>query len=107
MNYSHHTVVVNRFRPISTQSKLWQHHYLLPSVFLVLLYSTISPEAIAQCQQGCDLGKLNTFLGDKALVSNTTGVTDVAVGESALANNTVGNDNTAVGADALVVNSSG
>jgi hypothetical protein len=83
------------------------HNYLLTGTILILLCFGIASRAIAQCQQGCDLTDQNTFLGDAALISNTTGLVNVAVGEAALRNNTIGNDNTAVGADALVANISG
>jgi hypothetical protein len=49
----------------------------------------------------------NTFLGDNALVSNTTGSFNTATGTDALQHNTSGGSNTATGADALVSNTTG
>src|SRR5262249_10579700 len=59
------------------------------------------------CQQGCDPGNANTFLGDDALVNNTTGLTNVAVDALALLGNTTGFFNTAIGDIALSSNTSG
>ncbi len=74
---------------------------------LVLACFALSPQARATCQEGCDTSNFNTFLGDDALISNTTGVDNTATGESALANNTTGTGNTAIGAFALVHNTTG
>jgi Chaperone of endosialidase len=63
--------------------------------------------ARAACQQGCDVDNENTFLGDDALVSNTTGILDTAVGDGALSNNTTGFSNTALGSFALALNNDG
>ena len=68
---------------------------------------TLSPKALAVCQEGCDLDKINTFLGDDALINNTTGDANVAVGTSALFTNTTGYLNTALGAGALDQNTTG
>jgi Chaperone of endosialidase len=68
---------------------------------------TLSPQALAVCQEGCDLGKINTFLGDDALINNTTGDANVAIGTSALFTNTTGFLNTAIGAGALAQNTTG
>jgi Chaperone of endosialidase len=64
----------------------------------------LSPRARAVCQQGCDTSNNNTFLGDDALISNTTGVYNTAVGSAALLLNTTGYQNTATGASALTSN---
>jgi hypothetical protein len=77
-------------------------------------------DAGAVCQQGCGNND-NTFLGDGALSSTTTGAQNTATGSGALGlntrgsrntasgsgalqNNTIGSDNTAIGFDALSLN---
>src|SRR4051794_29637859 len=84
-------------------------HCLLALLFISLAfaYLAISPQARAVCQQGCDIIKFNTFLGDDALVNNTTGFGNTASGSSALANNTTGVVNTATGYGALYGNTTG
>jgi hypothetical protein len=67
----------------------------------------LAPQARAVCQQGCDLSNGNTFLGDDALVNNTTGSLNTAIGSVALFFNTTGKNNTAIGFDALVTNTTG
>ena len=74
---------------------------------LVLACFALSPQAGAVCQHGCDLIVGNTFLGDEALISNTTGNENTATGASALTSNTTGSDNTATGAFTLLSNSTG
>jgi len=64
----------------------------------------LSPAARAVCQEGCNLSNGNTFLGDNALINNTTGGTNTAVGTNALRSNTTAGQNTAVGASALASN---
>jgi hypothetical protein len=44
----------------------------------------LSPQARAVCQQGCNVLLGNTFLGDDALFSNTTGFSNTATGGQAL-----------------------
>jgi hypothetical protein len=95
--------------------------FLVP---FVLACFALSPQARAVCQEGCDLPNANTFLGDdalisnttgfgntangfKALQSNTTGVSNTANGADSLLNNTIGNNNTANGAQALISNTTG
>jgi trimeric autotransporter adhesin len=56
------------------------------------------------CRQGCDLTNLNTYLGEDALLSNTSGSHNTAVGYKALTDNTTGISNTAVGYWALLNN---
>jgi hypothetical protein len=68
---------------------------------------TLSPQARAVCQEGCDLDKVNTFLGDDTLINNTTGDANVAIGSRALYSNTTGAFNTGVGDVALYGNTSG
>src|SRR4029077_18254124 len=65
-----------------------------------------APQARAVCQQGCELGLQNTFLGDDALL-NTIHGNNTAIGFKALFNNTTGNGNTADGSSALVSNTTG
>src|SRR5439155_1247098 len=74
---------------------------------LVLACFALSPQAGAVCQHGCDLIVGNTFLGDEALISNTTGNENTATGAFALPSNTSGFWNTASGSFALVSNSTG
>ena len=78
---------------------------LLIPLALGVLYFALSPQARAVCQEGCD-GE-NTFLGEEALVSNTTGFRNTATGNLALFSNTSGNRNTAIGWGALQNNTTG
>jgi hypothetical protein len=66
----------------------------------------LAPQARATCQQGCDLTKGSTFLGDDALIANTW-FDNTAVGDHALAANTSGGYNTAIGHTALFSNTTG
>jgi hypothetical protein len=50
----------------------------------------LPPPARAVCQQGCDGS--NTFLGDDALLNNTTGFGNTAIGWLALHSNTASYD---------------
>jgi trimeric autotransporter adhesin len=65
------------------------------------------PQAGAICEQGCDLINGNTFLGQGALSSTTTGSFNTATGYAALFRNTEGNNNTASGYNALTNNTAG
>jgi Chaperone of endosialidase len=77
-------------------------------VLIVLACFALSPEARATCQEGCGGSLLsNTFLGDDALINNTTGLNNTATGFWALLSNTSGFDNTAIGARALQLNTTG
>jgi hypothetical protein len=76
-------------------------------IALALGWLALSPQARAICQDGCDLSNSNTFLGDDALILNTTGSANTAIGASALYSNTTGNFNTATGALALYSNTDG
>src|SRR5439155_9329 len=67
----------------------------------------LSPQARATCQHGCDTSNANTFLGDDALINNTTGVNNTANGFETLLNNTTGFNNTANGFQALLSNTTG
>jgi hypothetical protein len=71
---------------------------------LALVCLALPPQARAVCQQGCDLANFNTFLGDDALNSDTTGTDNTAIGRDALFSNTTGGSNTAIGSDALFNN---
>ena len=66
----------------------------------------LSPQARATCQEGCG-DHFRTFLGDDALVNNTSGVFNTAIGSGALTLNTTGFDNTATGSAALAFNTTG
>jgi hypothetical protein len=68
---------------------------------LALAWLALSPVARAVCQEGCDLSNGNTFLGDDALHSNTTGFQNTATASHALFNNVAGYSNTATGFEAL------
>jgi hypothetical protein len=68
---------------------------------LVLACFALLPQARADCQQGCDTSNSNTFLGEDALLNNTTGSFNTAIGFNALFSNTVANYNTAIGFKAL------
>jgi hypothetical protein len=75
------------------------------TLILALICFALSPQARAVCQQGCSGD--NTFLGEDALSSNTTGFQNTATGFDALFSNTAGIHNTATGAFALEGNTSG
>ena len=79
--------------------------------FALFAFACFAPLAQAQafCQEGCDFTNANTFLGDDALVNNTTGigVGNTATGYFALFSNTTGFGNTANGAQALEANVTG
>jgi hypothetical protein len=74
---------------------------------LLLACFALAPHARAVCQQGCDLINVNTFFGNDALISNTTGFNDTAIGSGALQLNTTGYENTALGSGALQFNTTG
>ena len=67
----------------------------------------LAPTAGALCQHGCDISLGNTFLGDNALLNDTTGYGDTAIGSTALLNNTSGQNSTAIGVQALYSNTIG
>src|SRR5437667_238925 len=81
--------------------------FLLVPLALALAWLVFSPTAQADCKEGCDLSNGNTFLGNNALVSNTTGIYNTAIGELPLLKNTTGLNNTATGDDALGSNTTG
>src|SRR5437879_12981553 len=76
-----------------------------PVALLIISFAlasfALSPQARAVCQQGCDTSNSNTFLGEDALLNNTTGSFNTAIGFNALFSNTVANYNTAIGFKAL------
>jgi hypothetical protein len=80
--------------------------YLALALFAFACFA-LSPQARAICQNGCDTGNSNTFLGDDALINNTTGVANTAIGSNALISNTTGYFNTANGTFALYSNTGG
>ncbi len=87
-----------------TQSK---NTTILPVLIsLTLVCFALLPQARAVCQQGCDASN-NTFLGEEALVNNTTGFQNTATGWFALSSNTTGTNNTATGSTALLNNTTG
>jgi hypothetical protein len=74
---------------------------------LALVCFALLPQARAVCQEGCNIPNENTFLGDDALVNNTTGLANTATGHDALSSNTEGGSNTANGRSALFSNTTG
>ena len=74
-------------------------------MLIALALFVLSPQARAECRDGCD--SLNTFQGEDALPSVTTGFYDTAMGYQALLSNTAGSLNTAVGGTALSSNTTG
>src|SRR5215469_1142888 len=90
-----------------TRRSLRREAYLVAGLLLAVACLAVSSRAIAQCQQGCDATHFNAYLGDSALVNNTSGADDVAIGESALRYNSTGDQNTGVGAYALTANTIG
>jgi hypothetical protein len=107
-------------RPNHMHRSLGRSALLLIS--LALACFGLSPQARADCQEGCDLINANTFLGEDALLDHS-GISNTAVGWHALMNtaNTISNtgigsaalenngsyDNTAIGAAALRANTGG
>ena len=75
-------------------------------VLFALACLAVSPQARAVCRDGCE-NNLNTFQGEHALISNTTGFDNSAFGYSALYYNTTGYANAAFGTFALESNASG
>src|SRR4030095_6765110 len=69
-------------------------------ILLGLACFALLPQARAVCQEGCDALN-NTFLGEEALVNNTTGSGNTATAALALTTNITGRFNTATGAGAL------
>jgi hypothetical protein len=69
---------------------------------LALACFALSPDAKAVCENGCGTIR-NTFLGDDALLSNTTGNDNTAIGLEALVSNQTGSANTANGHNALAL----
>ena len=79
---------------------------LVVALFAVACFA-LAPQARAVCRQGCDFIHANAFLGDDALLNNTTGNADTAIGFEALSSNTTGFFNTANGSQALQSNTTG
>jgi hypothetical protein len=75
--------------------------------FLALAWFALVPHARAVCQEGCDLSNGNTFLGEDALIQDTTGLDNTAIGSLALSSNTTGSYNTATGFQTLHSNTTG
>ena len=82
---------------------------IIYSAFAMFAFACFAlvPQARATCQEGCNLPLANTFLGDDALINNTTGDFNTAIGSHALLGNTIGIDNTATGVNALGSNTTG
>jgi hypothetical protein len=86
--------------PMNRAPSLWRSFLILP----VLACFALSPQAQAVCQEGCDSSLFNAFLGDDALINNTTGAGNTALGWRSLFSNTDASFSTGVGAGALVLN---
>src|SRR5262249_55974063 len=69
-----------------------------------LVCFALSPTVQAVCQRGCDPSHFNAFLGDDALISNTTGAGNTALGWRSLFSNIDTSFNTAIGGGALSLN---
>jgi len=97
-------------------------HIRLAFLLIPLALFVLSPQARAECRDGCDglntfqgedalpsvtIGFYDTAMGYQALLSNTAGSLNTAVGGTALSSNTTGNDNTALGFNALTNNTTG
>jgi len=76
-------------------------------ILLVLGCLALSPQVRAVCRDGCNTTNFNTFQGEDALLSNTTGSGNTAIGDEALTSNTAGDANTASGYAALISNTTG
>src|SRR5690242_13876422 len=89
-----------------TQSK---DTIILPVLIaLMLVCFGLSQTAQAVCQEGCDFStRRNTFLGEDALINNTSGINNTATGAFVLRYNTFGANNTATGTFALQNNTAG
>jgi hypothetical protein len=94
----------------NSTNRLSRHCGTVAAFFSALAFALAcfgpSPQARAVCQEGCDLGNGNTFLGDDALIL-TTGVDNTAIGSLALSSNTTGSYNTATGFQTLHSNTTG
>ena len=84
----------------------WRRGLNLSTLALVVGCLALSPQAGAVCEEGCDING-NTFLGNDALSSTTTGAGNTATGSLALFRNTEGSNNTASGLGALTSNTTG
>jgi uncharacterized coiled-coil protein SlyX len=92
--------------PITNSSSGSPSRYGLFLIPLMLAAFALSPAAQAECRDGCDVGG-NTFQGEDALFSLTTGTENTALGFNALYSNTTGGFNTATGSLALFSNTTG
>jgi hypothetical protein len=90
-----------------TQARWIIRGFLLIPLAFALAWLALSPAAQAACREGCDISLENTFLGDDALLNNTTGDGNTATGARVLYSNTTGDGNTAAGIDALFYNTAG
>src|SRR5262249_35621096 len=79
----------------------------LAFLLIPLACFALSRQAEAVCKNNCDTSNGNTYLGDDALISNTTGDYNTAIGFEALEGNTTGAGNTATGLTALAMNTTG
>jgi uncharacterized small protein (DUF1192 family) len=88
--------------------KIHLQRFVVSQFFVIfsLACFALSPDAKAVCENGCSTIR-NTFLGEDALFSNTTGNDNTAIGYHALSSNSIGRFNTATGVNALNGNTSG
>jgi len=80
---------------------------ILLAILPVLACFALLPGARAVCEDDCNNSLFNTWQGDDALISDTTGAGNSAFGWRALFSDTDGSFNTGVGAGALVLNNGG
>lgn len=106
MNQSEHLTNGSQLIRNSSNRSARRRGLHLSALALVATWLPFSPQAGAVCEQGCG-NNSNTFLGDGALSSTTTGAFNTATGNSALFNNTEGSGNTASGYLALITNTTG
>jgi trimeric autotransporter adhesin len=88
---------------MKTMSKIT---YPALALFAITCFA-LSPKAGAECREGCNNFLFNTFLGESALLNNTTGFSNTAIGYQALTANTTNGANTATGFYALRANTTG
>jgi hypothetical protein len=98
------TNTVPAVRTFIGRSPRWDRLFLIA---IALASFALSPTARAVCREGCGFNPTNTFLGNDALLNNTTGFANTANGADALFSNTTGHDNTANGFGALLFNTTG
>jgi hypothetical protein len=92
--------------PLKHSTNLEPFRLVLLLIPLALACFALSPIARADCREGCDLNRWNTFLGNDTLIGNS-GILNTAIGNLALSLNSTGYSNTATGAGSLQDNTIG